>query len=52
MNQTNRIFIISHFGAGKGVLTQAIAEKLGWQFIIADVMGCASNAIISLILSV
>ncbi|RDI46998.1 shikimate kinase [Aquicella lusitana] len=36
MNQPKRIFIIGHIGAGKGVLAQALAKKLGWQFIDAD----------------
>lgn len=36
MNPPKRIFIIGHSGAGKGVLAQALAEKLGWRFIDAD----------------
>jgi shikimate kinase len=36
MSQTKRIFIIGHTGAGKAVLAKALAEKLGWQFIDAD----------------
>lgn len=36
MNQPKRIFIIGHSGAGKGVLAQGVAEKLGWKFIDAD----------------
>ncbi len=36
MSQHKRIFIIGHSGAGKGVLAQALAEKLGWQFLDAD----------------
>ncbi|MCF6776585.1 hypothetical protein L3V83_08375 [Thiotrichales bacterium 19X7-9] len=36
MNKPNRIFIIGHSGAGKGVLAQAVAEKLNWKFIDAD----------------
>lgn len=36
MNQYKRIFIIGHSGAGKGVLAQGVAEKLGWKFIDAD----------------
>ena len=36
MSNKNRIFIIGHSGAGKGVLAQAIAQKLGWRFIDAD----------------
>lgn len=36
MSRHNRIFIIGHSGAGKAVLAQALAKKLGWQFIDAD----------------
>lgn len=36
MSQTKRIFIVGHSGAGKGVLAQELAKKLGWQFIDAD----------------
>lgn len=36
MNKSKRIFIIGHSGAGKGVLAQALAEKLGWKYIDAD----------------
>jgi shikimate kinase len=36
MNQSKRIFIIGHPGAGKAVVAEALAEKLGWQFIDAD----------------
>lgn len=36
MNPPKRIFIIGHAGAGKGVLAQALADKLGWRFIDAD----------------
>ncbi len=36
MTQTKRIFIIGHSGAGKGVLAQGVAEKLGWKFIDSD----------------
>jgi len=32
----NRIFIISHPGAGKALLAKTLAEKLGWKFIDAD----------------
>lgn len=31
-----RIFIVGNSGAGKGVLAQALAEKLGWKFVDAD----------------
>lgn len=36
MNKHKRIFIVGHSGAGKGMLAQAVAEKLGWQFIDAN----------------
>jgi shikimate kinase len=29
MSNTKRIFMIGHSGAGKGVLDQAVAKKLG-----------------------
>ncbi len=43
MNKQNRIFIIGHSGAGKGVLAEAVAKKLGWQFINADILGCTTH---------
>ncbi|KTD61004.1 shikimate kinase [Legionella santicrucis] len=36
MNQHTRIFIIGLPGAGKGLFGKLLAEKLGWQFIDAD----------------
>ena len=36
MNKVNRIFIIGHPGAGKGLVAKTLAEKLAWQFIDAD----------------
>jgi shikimate kinase len=33
MNKPKRIFIIGHMGAGKALLSEALAKKLGWQFI-------------------
>ena len=36
MPQHKRIFIVGHSGAGKGVLAQAVAKKLGWQYLDAD----------------
>ena len=36
MSQYKRVFIVGHSGAGKGVLAQAVANELGWQFIDAD----------------
>ena len=43
MSQNKRIFIVGHSGAGKGVLAQAIAKELGWEFINADVFGGAAH---------
>jgi shikimate kinase len=43
MSKQNRIFIIGNSGAGKGVLAQTVAKKLGWKFINADVFGCAGH---------
>lgn len=40
MSNIKRIFIIGHSGAGKGVLAQAVAKKLGWKFVNADVLSC------------
>lgn len=36
MSNIKRIFIIGHSGAGKGVLAQEVAKKLGWQYLDAD----------------
>lgn len=36
MSQHKRIFIVGHSGAGKGMLAEAVAEKLGWKYINAD----------------
>lgn len=33
MNSQKRIFIVGHMGAGKALIGQALAERLGWQFI-------------------
>ena len=35
-NKHKRIFIIGHSGAGKGVLAEAVSEKLGWKYVNAD----------------
>jgi len=43
MMQSNRIFIVGHSGAGKGVLARSIAKELAWTFINADVFGCAAH---------
>ena len=42
MEKINRIFIVGEAGAGKGVLAQAIAKKLGWKFINADIFSCTT----------
>ena len=36
MIKAKRIFIVGHPGAGKALLAKTVAEKLGWQFIDAD----------------
>jgi shikimate kinase len=36
MSKYKRIFIIGHMGAGKAVLAEALAKRLGWQFIDAN----------------
>ena len=36
MSHIKRIFIIGHPGAGKALLAKTLANKLGWQFIDAD----------------
>mgnify|MGYP002386000602 CR=1 FL=1 len=36
MNQPKRIFIVGLPGAGKGLFAKLLAEKLGWQFVDAD----------------
>jgi shikimate kinase len=33
MNKPKRIFVVGHMGAGKALLSEALAKKLGWQFI-------------------
>jgi shikimate kinase len=37
MNYPERIFIVGHPGAGKALLAKTLAEKLGWNFIDADI---------------
>ena len=39
MSRAKRIFIVGHSGAGKGVLARAVAEKLGYKFVDADIFG-------------
>jgi shikimate kinase len=36
MSKPKRIFIVGHMGAGKFVRGEALAKKLGWQFIDAN----------------
>jgi shikimate kinase len=36
MNKPKRIFIVGHMGAGKALLSEALAKKLGWQYIDAN----------------
>ncbi len=33
MTKPKRIFVIGHMGAGKALFSEALAKKLGWQFI-------------------
>jgi len=36
MTKLKRIFIVGHMGAGKALLSEALAKKLGWQYIDAN----------------
>ncbi|KTD53449.1 shikimate kinase I [Legionella santicrucis] len=36
MTKPSRIFIIGHMGAGKALLAESLAKKLGWQYIDAN----------------
>lgn len=36
MKHYKRVFIVGHPGAGKALVAKTLAEKLGWQFIDAD----------------
>ena len=36
MTKPKRIFIVGHMGAGKFLLTEALAKKLGWELIDAN----------------
>lgn len=31
-----RIFVVGHMGAGKALLSEALAKKLNWEFIDAN----------------
>lgn len=36
MTKYTRIFVVGHMGAGKALLSEALAKKLGWQYIDAN----------------
>src|SRR5689334_2426869 len=36
MTKPKRIFIVGHMGAGKALLSESLAKKLGWQYIDAN----------------
>lgn len=36
MTKPKRIFVVGHMGAGKALLSEALANKLGWKFIDAN----------------
>lgn len=36
MTKPKRIFIVGHIGAGKALLSEALAKKLGWKYIDAN----------------
>lgn len=36
MTKVKRIFVVGHMGAGKAVLSEALAKRLGWQYIDAN----------------
>lgn len=36
MTKPKRIFVIGHMGAGKALFSEALAKKLGWQYIDAN----------------
>lgn len=36
MNKPKRIFIVGHMGAGKALLSEALAKELGWKYIDAN----------------
>lgn len=36
MKTPNRIFVIGHMGAGKALFGEALAKKLGWEYIDAN----------------
>ena len=36
MSKVKRIFVVGHMGAGKALYSEALAKKLGWQFVDAN----------------
>src|SRR5271154_5493864 len=36
MTKPKRVFIVGHMGAGKALFSEALAQKLDWQFIDAN----------------
>ncbi len=36
MTKPKRIFIVGHMGSGKSLFSKALAEKLGWQYVDAN----------------
>ncbi|HFL2713444.1 TPA: shikimate kinase [Legionella pneumophila] len=36
MTKPKRIFVVGHMGAGKALFSEALAKKLGWQYIDAN----------------
>jgi shikimate kinase len=36
MTKLKRIFVVGHMGAGKALFSEALAKKLGWQYIDAN----------------
>jgi shikimate kinase len=36
MTKVKRIFVVGHMGAGKALFSEALAKKLGWQYIDAN----------------
>ena len=36
MDKYKRIFIVGNSGAGKGILAETVAKKLGWKYLSAD----------------
>ncbi len=36
MNRPKRLLIVGHMGAGKSLLGKSLAEKLGWQYVDAN----------------